>query len=527
MRSSMNTVAHACVLLVTGGLMSQVGAATKAPAPAPPPAPRAAPAPAPKAPLAAAPQPAPALQSPALTAALASPTEKFKPAGASAASPVPAPAPTPKAPLLAKPMSNVLPNNQTLKAALTSPTDKFLSGFKPAGASAASPVPAPAPTPKAPLLAKQTPSVLPNSQVLTAALSSPAAKLLSGLKPVIAPVSQVLALGAGVQMAPAGVAGSFSELLKWDSAPTPSATSSRAAMDWLGTYHFETSVTYAAATGPGLTSDSRIQGVSTSVSKIYTDYEGGQIILGGALDVFNAASVVALVFNPALAVPFGATSLGVGESMAVYFSSFGKAASTFEKTAAYTSSYVDLVLADARQLAYFGRGSVASADARLIASQSTNRVFEGASGLQSKYAADLPAASQVSDWLKVSGKTVSLSDGRQLQAHSNFSNGLLFDSKIKINKPGSPDFVDSVHLFFFGAGAGNQSIQASEAEPPGQLMFIYSEEKWPRSFEQHSPIYKWTAGGLVKVQSCPRRRSALATNRPTRWATRGAPQDSS
>jgi hypothetical protein len=25
------------------------------------------------------------------------------------------------------------------------------------------------------------------------------------------------------------------------------------------------------------------------------------------------------------------------------------------------------------------------------------------------------------------------------------------------------------------------------------------------------------------VQSCPRRRWSLATNRPTRWATRGAP----
>ena len=49
-------------------------------------------------------------------------------------------------------------------------------------------------------------------------------------------------------------------------------------------------------------------------------------------------------------------------------------------------------------------------------------------------------------------------------------------------------------------------------------------EKWPRLSEQHSPIYKWTAGGLPKVQSCPRRRWSLATNRPTRWATRGAPE---
>src|ERR1019366_1246640 len=48
-------------------------------------------------------------------------------------------------------------------------------------------------------------------------------------------------------------------------------------------------------------------------------------------------------------------------------------------------------------------------------------------------------------------------------------------------------------------------------------------KKWLRLSEQLSPIYKWTAGGFVTVQSCPRRRSALATNRPTRWATRGAP----
>ena len=48
-------------------------------------------------------------------------------------------------------------------------------------------------------------------------------------------------------------------------------------------------------------------------------------------------------------------------------------------------------------------------------------------------------------------------------------------------------------------------------------------EKWPRLFEQLSPIYKWTLGGLPKVQSCPRRRASLATNAEPRWATRGAP----
>ena len=39
-------------------------------------------------------------------------------------------------------------------------------------------------------------------------------------------------------------------------------------------------------------------------------------------------------------------------------------------------------------------------------------------------------------------------------------------------------------------------------------------QKWPRLFEQLSPIYKWTAGGLQTVQSCPRRRS-VACDEPT------------
>ena len=52
-------------------------------------------------------------------------------------------------------------------------------------------------------------------------------------------------------------------------------------------------------------------------------------------------------------------------------------------------------------------------------------------------------------------------------------------------------------------------------------------QKWPRLFEQLPPSFKWTAGRLQTMQSCPRRRSALATNRPTRWATRGTPQISS
>jgi ABC-type spermidine/putrescine transport system permease subunit I len=62
---------------------------------------------------------------------------------------------------------------------------------------------------------------------------------------------------------------------------------------------------------------------------------------------------------------------------------------------------------------------------------------------------------------------------------------------------------------------------------PLWLGLTVAHEKWPRLSEQLSPIYKWTAGGLQTVQSCPRWRSALATNRPPRWATRGAPWNSS
>ena len=49
-------------------------------------------------------------------------------------------------------------------------------------------------------------------------------------------------------------------------------------------------------------------------------------------------------------------------------------------------------------------------------------------------------------------------------------------------------------------------------------------QKWSCFYEQLSPIFNWTAGGLLAVQSCPRPRSALATNLPTRWANRGAPR---
>jgi len=50
------------------------------------------------------------------------------------------------------------------------------------------------------------------------------------------------------------------------------------------------------------------------------------------------------------------------------------------------------------------------------------------------------------------------------------------------------------------------------------------KEKWSRFFEQFPAIYKWVPGGLRQVQSCPRRRAALATDRPPRWATRGTPR---
>jgi hypothetical protein len=68
---------------------------------------------------------------------------------------------------------------------------------------------------------------------------------------------------------------------------------------------------------------------------------------------------------------------------------------------------------------------------------------------------------------------------------------------------------------------GQYDFDANRLQPAAPLPCA---QKWLRLFEQHPPIYKWkTLCGLPKVQSCPRRRSALATNRPTRWATRGAP----
>ena len=51
-------------------------------------------------------------------------------------------------------------------------------------------------------------------------------------------------------------------------------------------------------------------------------------------------------------------------------------------------------------------------------------------------------------------------------------------------------------------------------------------EKWPRLFEQLSPIYKWIPGGLNGAELSTAA-GVACDERPTRWATRGAPRDSS
>ena len=55
--------------------------------------------------------------------------------------------------------------------------------------------------------------------------------------------------------------------------------------------------------------------------------------------------------------------------------------------------------------------------------------------------------------------------------------------------------------------------------------------KWLGSFEQCAPIYKWTLGGLVKVQSYPRSPDSLRSiyswlDGGRGWVTRGTPRDS-
>ena len=51
-------------------------------------------------------------------------------------------------------------------------------------------------------------------------------------------------------------------------------------------------------------------------------------------------------------------------------------------------------------------------------------------------------------------------------------------------------------------------------------------QKWLRSFEQLSPIYKWTPGGFGGAELSTAA-GVACDERPTRWATRGAPRDSS
>jgi hypothetical protein len=73
-----------------------------------------------------------------------------------------------------------------------------------------------------------------------------------------------------------------------------------------------------------------------------------------------------------------------------------------------------------------------------------------------------------------------------------------------------------------GIGGDLDHFSGLAAVLPGIPLSAAECQKWSRLFEQLPPIYKWVPGGLRQVRSCPRRRSALATNRPTRWATRGA-----
>lgn len=97
---------------------------------------------------------------------------------------------------------------------------------------------------------------------------------------------------------------------------------------------------------------------------------------------------------------------------------------------------------------------------------------------------------------------------------------------------GGPVFIEKAGEQVQLVGIISAYVSNRSGNTPGLLRAqhitpLADTEKWPRLSEQHSPILKWTACGLPTVQSCPRRRSALATNRPTRWATRGAPAGSS
>ncbi len=75
-------------------------------------------------------------------------------------------------------------------------------------------------------------------------------------------------------------------------------------------------------------------------------------------------------------------------------------------------------------------------------------------------------------------------------------------------------------MAWIGVNKTNQHSHYEDA-----MTFTHQDlERWPRLFEQCSPTFKWTPGGLPKVQSYPRRRASLATSAEPRWVTRGAPR---
>jgi hypothetical protein len=106
----------------------------------------------------------------------------------------------------------------------------------------------------------------------------------------------------------------------------------------------------------------------------------------------------------------------------------------------------------------------------------------------------------------------------------------LLPGDLLVNRVNSRELVGKAAVVPFGMEASvfeSKNIRVRLKVDKARAKFINYQQKWLRLFEQLSPIFKWAAGRLQTVQSCPRRRSALATNRPTRWATRGAPQTSS
>ena len=86
---------------------------------------------------------------------------------------------------------------------------------------------------------------------------------------------------------------------------------------------------------------------------------------------------------------------------------------------------------------------------------------------------------------------------------------------------GRKRYPNATQLFVCADGGGSNGYRVHLWKH--ELQKFCNRQKWLRWFEQLSPIYKWTPGGLRKVPSGPRRRSAHATTRPTPWTTRGAP----